>query len=345
MKKHYKFFIIAFLLFLIIGIVSVGGISYYFINHYFLTPFNGTSETHTLFIDNNDTQQSIATKLSKIAPNKIEAIKLLWHIKDYTPRPGKYDIKPQQTTIEVYRMLRNGSQTPIKLVITPTWTVEQMASRIAPQLMADSAELVSFFNDSKTLELMNCTKETLPAHFIPNTYEVYWNITPEQLVTRLEKEYQSFWNSERSQKAEHLNLTQHEVSTLASIVCRETNNTSEMPTIAGLYINRLKRNMPLQACPTIIFARKDFTIRRVTDPMNPDNPYNTYRYPGLPPGPIFIPPISAIDAVLNAQDHNYLYMCAKEDFSGTHNFAATYAEHQRNARKYQQAYKKRFLGK
>ena len=318
------------------------GVAYATIHFYFLTTFSDSQQPHTLYITPKDTQQSVADQLSQISPQKCKAVALLWQFKEYTPRPGKYEISPTQHAVDVFRMLRNGQQKPVKLVVNPAWTVEIMASRIAPQLMVDSAELVSFLNDTTTLQLMNCTSETLPAHFIPNTYEVYWTITPQQLVERLEKEYKRFWTTERREKAALLGLSQHEVSTLASIVCRETNNTAEMPIIAGLYLNRLHKKMPLQACPTVIFARKDFSIRRLTDPMHPDSPYNTYRYAGLPPGPIFIPSIVAIDAVLNAQKSNYIYMCAKEDFSGTHNFASTYAEHQRNAVKYQRAYKQRF---
>ena len=332
-------------IFLIIGIVLsliLGGIAYYVINFYALTPFSDSQTSHTLYIYKHDTQTSVANQLAEISPRKFKAIMLMWQFKDYTPRPGKYEITPSQNAIDVFRMLRNGQQKPVKLVVNPAWTVEIMASRLAPQIMVDSAELVSFLNDTTTLQLMNCTRETLPAHFIPNTYEVYWTITPKQLVERLEKEYKNFWTPERRQKAEKLGLSQHEVSTLASIVCRETNNKAEMPIIAGLYLNRLHKKMPLQACPTVIFARKDFSIRRLTDPMNPDSPYNTYRYAGLPPGPIFIPSIVAIDAVLNAQKSDYIYMCAKEDFSGTHNFASSYAEHQRNAAKYQRAFKQRF---
>lgn len=322
-------------------ILALLGTAYY----YFLTPFSCTDTNQTIYVDRNDTNDSIAVKLSEMNPQKVGAIKFLWTIKNCAPRPGKYEITPSQNAVDVFRMFKNGQQVPTKLVINPAWTVEILASRLATQLMVDSAELVSCFRDSTTLELMKCTKETLPAHFIPNTYEVYWTITPQQLITRLEKEYQKFWTSERRAKAEKIGLSLHEVSTLASIVCRETNNKAEMPTIAGLYMNRLKKNMRLQACPTVIFARQDFSIRRLTDPMIPDNPYNTYRYAGLPPGPIFIAPISAIDAVLNAQDHNYIYMCAKEDFSGTHNFAVSYGEHQRNATKYQKAFKEKFGNK
>ena len=328
---------ITLLLIVTILMFFAGGV-YYFL----LSPIGRGECSHYIYIDRDDTKDSLIHKLSTVEPRQTLGIEWLWKITDATPRCGKYEVNPHQTSIEIFRMLRNGQQIPIKLVITPAWTVERMASRIANQLMVDSAELVNCLNDSATLALMNCTKETLPAHFIPNTYEVYWNITPQQFVNRMEREYKRFWTAERLQKAMRLGMTQHEVSTLASIVCRETNNVPEMSIIAGLYRNRMKRKMLLQACPTVIFARQDFTITRLTNPTEPDSPYNTYRYLGLPPGPIFIPPISAIEAVLNAETHNYLYMCAKEDFSGTHNFASTLTTHQRNAKKYQRAYKQRF---
>lgn len=331
-----KFRIILFLSVTILTLLAEG------VYYIFLSPIGQGELAHHIYIDRDDTRDSVIHKLSIVEPQQTWGIEWLWDMTEATPRCGKYEINASQTTLEVFRMLRNGQQVPVKLVIRPAWTIERMASRIAQQLMVDSAELVDCFNDSTTLAVMNCTRETLPAHFIPNTYEVYWNITPQQLVNRLEREYKRFWTTERLQKASSLGMTQHEVSTLASIVCRETNNVPEMSIIAGLYRNRMKRNMLLQACPTVIFARQDFSLTRLTNPTFPDSPYNTYRYLGLPPGPIFIPPVAAIDAVLNAETHNFLYMCAKEDFSGTHNFASTLSAHQRNAKKYQQAYKQRF---
>ena len=333
MKGLYKILLITSLTIILL----IGGIYYQI-----FTPYNSTDEPFTFYIYKGDTRDSIFQKISHLNPNKQLGIKCLWKLAQVEPQTGRYVIKPQQTGFEIVRMIRNRQQAPIRLLITPTWTIEKMASRIAAQLMIDSTEIMDCLNDSATLNFMNCTKETLPAHFIPNTYEVYWTISPRQLVEYMEREYQKFWNAERTSKANKLGLTRHEVSTLASIVCRETNFVPEMSIISGLYLNRFKRKMLLQACPTVIFARQNFSTTRLTNPTYPDSPYNTYRYLGLPPGPIFIPPIAAIDAVLNTEPHNFLYMCAKEDFSGTHNFAASYSEHQKNARKYQRAYKKRF---
>ena len=209
--------------------------------------------------------------------------------------------------------------------------------------MLDSASLADILTDTAACAQLGYTRETVPALFIPNTYQVYWDISAEQLLERLQKENAAFWNAEqRTAKAKALGMSREEVVTLASIVDSETTNNPEKPRIAGLYLNRLKANMLLQSDPTVIFAVGDFTIRRVLRKhLDIDSPYNTYKYKGLPPGPIRIPSVVGIDAVLNHEAHNYLYMCAKEDFSGTHNFAATYAEHQQNARRYIRALDKR----
>ena len=205
---------------------------------------------------------------------------------------------------------------------------------------------MNLLTEKSILQEYNFTKQTLPALFIPNTYQVYWNISAKDFLNRMFKEYKRFWAEERQNKAKAIGLTPIEVSILASIVEEETNNKSEKPMVAGLYINRLKKGMPLQADPTVKFAWQDFTLRRITNKhLTIDSPYNTYKITGLPPGLIRIPSPEGIDAVLNYSKHNYLYMCAKEDFSGTHNFASTLSEHNRNARKYWDALNKRKIYK
>ena len=212
--------------------------------------------------------------------------------------------------------------------------------------MIDSIDIANLLTEKSILQEYNFTKQTLPALFIPNTYQVYWNISAKDFLNRMFKEYKRFWTEERQNKAKAIGLTPIEVSILASIVEEETNNKSEKPMVAGLYINRLKKGMPLQADPTVKFAWQDFTLRRITNKhLTIDSPYNTYKITGLPPGPIRIPSPEGIDAVLNYSKHNYLYMCAKEDFSGTHNFASTLSEHNRNARKYWDALNKRKIYK
>ena len=200
-----------------------------------------------------------------------------------------------------------------------------------------SSDLSTLYNPT-ICETMNLDTANISCLFIPDTYEVYWDISIDELLKRMQKESARFWNDERIAKASALGLTPNEVITLASIIEEETANNSEKPAIAGMYINRLKQNMPLQADPTIKFALKQFELKRIYHNMlTLESPYNTYLNTGLPPGPIRIPSIKGIDAVLNAESHNYLYMCAKEDFSGTHNFARTYNEHLVNAAKYRRA--------
>lgn len=305
-------------------------------------PVQRTGERQYLYIDNDDNLDSLYHKTELMAGEVPFMFYVLTDYSSFTLKSGKYVVDPNTNALELYRRLRNGQQIPVRVLVPSVWTVEKMAGRVSKQLMMDSVELMDCLTDSTTLAELGCTLEELPAYFIPNTYEVWWNCSPLDFVRRMKREYRKFWNEKRLAKAEAQGLSPVEVSTLASIVCRETNNAFEMPVIARLYCNRMKKGMLLQACPTVIFARRDFSITRLTQPTEPDSPYNTYIYPGLPPGPIYIAPIQAIDAVLNMPAHNYIYMCAKEDFSGVHRFASTYTEHQRNAAKYQRAYKKRF---
>lgn len=212
---------------------------------------------------------------------------------------------------------------------------EDLAERLDEQLMIDKDELLQLLDDSAYCDSLGFTPQTIVALFIPNTYEVYWNIPADKLIQRMKKEYDVFWTSERLAKAKAVKLTPVEVATLASIVEEESASTSEYPVIAGLYLNRLRAGMPLQADPTVKFAVGDFSLKRILfEHLEADSPYNTYKHAGLPPGPLRVPSIKGMDAVLNYMQHNYLYMCAKEDFSGRHNFAVTLAEHSRNANRY-----------
>ena len=220
------------------------------------------------------------------------------------------------------------------------------ASKVSNGLMSaeslkklfDSTEVATLLNDTAYIREIGYTKETLPALFIPNTYEVYWDMSAENFMARMQKEHKAYWNEKRMKQAEAIGLTPIEVATLASIVEEETANQAEKPMVAGLYINRLKRGMLLQADPTVKFSLQEFGLKRILfKHLEVDSPYNTYKYAGLPPGPIRVPSYQGLESVLNYTKHNYIYMCAKEDFSGTHNFAVTSAQHAANARKYQQA--------
>ena len=256
--------------------------------------------------------------------------------------PGHYVLKNGMTNNQLVNMLRGGLQSPVKVTFNNMRNIDQMAGRIATQIEADSTSIANLLHNQEYINQLGFNKNTIPALFLPDTYEFYWNTDAEGFVNRMFQEYNKFWNEERKQQAQSKGLTPVQVSTLASIVNKETNMSDEMPRVAGVYLNRLKSNWLLQADPTLIFAWNDYSIRRVLDRHKEiESPYNTYKYPGLPPGPICIPSIAAVKAVLNAEEHHYYYFCAKEDFSGYHNFAKTLAEHNRNAAKYQQALNQR----
>jgi len=252
--------------------------------------------------------------------------------------PGRYLLKQDMNTNELVNMLRIGNQEPVNITFSNIRFKEDFAGEVSKYIEADSTEILTLFHDTSLIRDLGFTQETFPVMFIPNTYEVYWTTSPSEFVGRMKIEYTRFWNETRTAKAEQLGLTPVEVSILASIVQEETIKEDEKPVVAGLYLNRLKRGLALQADPTIKYALGDFEIRRVLSAyLEIDSPYNTYKYTGLPPGPINFPEISSIDAVLHYEEHNYLYMCAREDFSGYHRFARTLPEHNRNAQRYRQA--------
>jgi UPF0755 protein len=264
--------------------------------------------------------------------------------KDYPNNihPGHYVLKNGMNNNQLVNMLRGGLQTPVKVTFNNIRDVDQLAGRIATQIEADSATISQRLHNQEYINQLGFNSRTIPALFLPDTYEFYWNTDAEGFVNRMFQEYNKFWNEERKQQAQAKGLTPIQVSTLASIVNKETNMSDEMPRVAGVYLNRLKSNWLLQADPTLIFAWNDYTIKRVLDRHKEiESPYNTYKYPGLPPGPICIPSIAAVKSVLNAEDHHYYFFCAKEDFSGYHNFAKTLGEHNQNAARYQQALNQR----
>lgn len=261
---------------------------------------------------------------------------------DENMKPGHYILKKNMTNIEAIRLLRSGQQTPLNVTFNNLRLKRELASRLTKDLIAEEEELYRLMNDSATVAAYGFDTVNIVSMFIPNTYQFFWTTTAEEVMERMHREYETFWTEERRQKAQRRGMTPQEVSVLASIVQAETSKADEMPRVAGVYLNRLNRNMRLEADPTLVYAANDFSIRRVlNEHKSIDSPYNTYMYRGLPPGPINIPHIAALDAVLNAEDHNYIFFCAKDDFSGYHAFAATYNEHLRNARKYQRALNQR----
>jgi UPF0755 protein len=264
-----------------------------------------------------------------------------WKKYDGKVKPGRYRIFDGMNNNALVMLLRSGKQEPVRLVFNELLTKEDLAGKISGQIEADSVSLISLMNDPVYLSGFNITPGTLFVLFIPNTYEFLWNSTADLFMKRMYLEYKKFWNRDRRSLAEEEGLTIVEAVTLASIVGRETSKESEKPAIAGVYMNRLKKNWPLQADPTLIFAANDYSIRRVLNEHKEiDSPYNTYLHTGLPPGPICLPSVSSIDAVLHYKHHPYMYFCARDDLSGYHNFAVTLAEHDRNAKRYQAALKK-----
>jgi UPF0755 protein len=253
-------------------------------------------------------------------------------------KPGRYILKSGMTNREVLNMLRAGNQVPVRVSIHNIRLVGDLAEKVTRNLSITpdefSAALVSFTMQNE----YGFNANNILTMFIPNTYEMYFNTSADKVVGRFYYEYEIFWNDERKAKAKKMGLTPIEVSVLASIVQAESVKKDEAPIIAGLYINRLKQGIALQADPTLVFALGDFTLKRVLNEHKEiESPYNTYKYPGLPPGPINMPEIATLDAVLNYQVNDYIYMCAREDFSGYHNFTASYNEHLRNAQRYQRA--------
>lgn len=294
-----------------------------------------------IIIPERATFGDVQTMLKKenITTNLV-AFSFLAKLMDYDKlvKPGKYLLKGNMNNQEAIRMLRQGVQTPVNITFNNIRLTSDIADKITKNTGVSieqfNAALVKFTQQNED----GFNTENIIGLLIPNTYQVYYSITADQLIDRMHSEYNSFWDDERKAKAQVLNLTIKEVSTLASIVQAESIAASEKQRIAGLYINRLKRGIALQADPTLVFASGDFTLKRVLNVHKEiDSPYNTYKHRGLPPGPINMPTISSLDAVLNYEDHNYIYMCAKEDFSGHHNFATNLQQHNRNAQKYQRA--------
>lgn len=251
-------------------------------------------------------------------------------------RAGRFEIQPGWTNRELIQQLRNGEQAPVKVIFNNERLLEDVAGKAARFIEPDSLTILQVLRDPAFLSEIGYTPETLMSIFIPNTYEMYWNTDPKAFVKKMQKEHDAFWaKNDRKSKAKALNLTPEQVYTVASIVERETNYIPEKPTVAGVYLNRLKINMKLQADPTCVFASRDFATHRVTEyHLMFESPYNTYLHTGLPPGPISMASIPSLDAVLNYEKHNYLYFCAKPDDSGTHAFAATLAGHNVNVNKF-----------
>lgn len=286
-------------------------------------------------------KDSIARNTSDQFADKVTSLLKYTHA-DLSKRQGAFKIKKGESAFSVARHLRSGAANEVKVTINNLRTKEDLAARLAKTLMRSKEEFLAAFNDKELCQSMGMTTDNITGLFLADTYQFLWDIEPTKLLQHMKKFSDQFWNYDRKAKAEKLGLSPNQVVALASIVEGETNKADEKGKVARLYMNRLKQHMKLQADPTVKFALKNFALRRITfEDCSVQSPWNTYYVEGLPPGPICLPEKASIDAVLNAPQHNYIYMCAKEDFSGYHNFAETYAQHEANAAKYHQALRER----
>ena len=253
-------------------------------------------------------------------------------------REGAYKITQGMSPFTAARRIKNGVQDGIRFTFNNVRTLDEWTQRWGETFMEGPDGMRKALKDSALCAKYGKTPQTIACLLMPDTYEFYWDITPEKMLDRMHDYYNDFWTSERKAKAQKLGLTPDEVATVASIVEEETSKADERGKVARLYLNRYQQGMRLQADPTVKFAIGDFSIKRITVPMTQVNsPYNTYRVDGLPPGPIRLPEKSTIDAVLDAPQHDYIYMCARADFSGYHDFTRDYASHLANAHRYQEA--------
>lgn len=298
-------------------------------------------EDRLLIIPNDATFKTVQKQLHEgDYVQDLMSFAFLARLMDYDKKvkSGRFVLKANMTNLQAIRLLRLGKQEPVRITFNNVRLLKELSEKITANLGMRPDEFEAAAVKFSMNNSYGFNKDNLMSMFIPNTYEVYYNILPDALMERMHREYELFWTEERKAKANQVGLTPIEVSILASIVQAETVKQDEAPIIAGLYLNRLKQGMPLQADPTLVFASGDFSLKRVlNEHKGIDSPYNTYKYPGLPPGPINMPRVNCIDAVLNFHPSNYLYMCAKEDFSGNHNFTDNYRTQINNANRYQRA--------
>lgn len=330
--KHSSIFIIFFILVLILVIVGLRAYKLLYASNF------ETTKTVYVYVDQEKNFNDLCRQLADSAEcSNMSDFKRVAEILKYPEnmKTGRYAVEPGMNNMTLLNILRRGQQTATRITFNNIRLKNDLAERLSEQLMARKEDILQLVNDPEYCDSLGFTTETITTLFIPNTYEIYWNVTADKLLQRMYREYNTFWTEERRNKAKAINLTLIEVAILASIVEEETAVADEYPVVAGLYLNRLKRGIPLQADPTVKFAVGDFSLQRILyQHLEIESPYNTYKHAGLPPGPLRIPSIKGLDGVLNYMQHSYLYMCAKEDFSGRHNFAVTLTEHNRNAERY-----------
>ena len=333
--------IVCIVLILLLSAFALAGGYYYFVQK----PNTVVQDHGILFIKEDDSFENVFQALQNrgYLVNSFTFRKVA-ELKKYPSlvKIGRYRIKDGMNNNELVNMLRSGQQEAIHFTFNNIRTLEDFAGVVARQLGIDSLSMINLVRDPEYVNSLGFTHHTIIGMFIPNTYHILWNPNPKEFIKRMHAEYLKFWNENRRNKAEKMNLSPMDITILASIIEEETNQTEEYPIIAGVYINRLKRGWKLEACPTLKYALGDFTLKRIlTKHMEVESPYNTYKYTGLPPGPIRMPSIAVIDAVLNYTVHDYLFFCAKSDFSGRHSFSKTLKEHNRQAALYHRALNKK----
>ncbi len=315
--------------------LSGGVVTYYFYDSIY-SPY--IQKEYELFISSNSTKESVTNELlSNEIVTEISTFNTVANLMSFNNvKEGRYVITEGLTARQLISKLRSGRQDAVNLTFNNARLIEELAGKLSKNIQLDSLEILDFLRLSPKIKEAGYDENTLMSMFIPNTYKVFYNISEEELFDRLKKENEKFWTSKRLEKAKKLGLSPKEVYTLASIVDKESLKKDEKPRIAGVYLNRIERGIPLEADPTVVFALKQFELRRVLyKHLEYDSPYNTYKYPGLPPGPIGMSSISGIDAVLDREDHEYIFFCAKPNGNGRHAFAKTLKGHNQNARKYQ----------
>lgn len=338
--KTWRIFLIVFLL--AIGIVGVLGYSKY---KKVVAPNVTTAENFSLYITANADLESVTEQLKKANILKDETSFYWWATKKdlfKNLHPGRYVLKNGMSNREIVNLLMSGRQTPVNVTFNNIRIKKDFAGRIGAQIEADSIDFITYFDTTSYFKSLGLTKDNFMTLFIPNTYELYWNTSAESFIKRMQKEHETFWNSARLNKTKEIGLTPEEVYILASIVYSENDRASdEASRIAGVYMNRLHKGMKLEADPTVKFAIGDFAKKRIYfADLEIESPYNTYKYAGLPPGPIHMPPIKYIDAVLNYEKNDYIFLCGRGDGSGRHYFAETLSEHNKNRAMYIQTLNK-----
>lgn len=331
-----KIIIIIFIALFITG----GGIFYYFYDQIYEPVISKTLENKELKIKSGSTLEDVIFLLKQnkqlVKEKGFRWLASRMNYTNTTIKPGRYTLKPDMKNIDLVRLLRSGNQTPVKVIIYEGRTPDEIIRKAEDDIEPGTEELLDTLYSNFFLNEIGKTKDNAMTIFIPNTYEVYWNISARSFLLKMKQEADKFWEKEnRKGRAKSKGLTPDEVYTIASIVEKETNHSTERPIVAGVYLNRLKKGMRLEADPTVVFAKKAFKLQRVKyADLSFQSPYNTYLNDGLPPGPISIASIESIEAVLNAPDHDYIFFCAKPGYTGQHNFAATLSQHNANARKF-----------